>query len=172
MKLFIVLHHSDIPDQAPQFNRVNESHKRRGFPISSLGWNVGYHYFIGFDGFVKQARKEEEVGAHCNAKMMNYIGIGICLAGDFTQHDPNPTQIVALETLLMGIQNRWNMPDEAILLHRECKPTSCPGIDLRSLALMQRKRKQTERDLARESNPTLRRMLIRRMARIVKWLGK
>lgn len=172
MKLFIVLHHTDDPSQKPQFDKVNSSHQRRGFPKGTLGYYVGYHWFIGFDGSVKQARTEEESGAHCNAKMMNYVGIGICLAGDFTQHKPNPAQIDALETLIMGIQNRWPIHDDGILLHRECKATSCPGVDLRALAMLRRSKRETERDIATEKNPMRQRMLSRRLGRILKWLGK
>jgi len=167
MKLFIVLHHSADASQTPQFMKVNDSHQRRGFPLSSLGYFVGYHWFIGFDGTVKQARSESEVGAHCNAKLMNYIGIGICLAGDFTKHKPNNAQIIALEKLLTEVQARWNIPDTNILLHRECKSTTCPAIDLRQYAIVYRNKKRLENP---STNPSAERSRQRGLARIAKWL--
>lgn len=172
MKLFIVLHHTDDPSQAPQLGKVNESHKRRGFPMSGLGYYVGYHWFVGFNGQARQTRKESESGAHCNAKMMNYLGIGICLAGDFTQDKPNSAQIDTLEELLTEIQSRWSIPEENILLHRECKSTSCPGVDLRALALLRRRKLETEKVLAAETNPSRLKSMKRRLARIVLWMTK
>lgn len=171
MKLFIVLHHSADDTQGPQFDKIERSHKARGFPKGSMGYHVGYHWFIGFDGTMKQARKEEERGAHCSAKMMNTLGIGVCLAGNFTKDFPNPAQIDALEELLTGIQERWSLDEDAILLHRECKATSCPGKDLRGLALLRRRKLETEGRLVTETNPSLRRALQRRLTRIVRWMG-
>jgi N-acetylmuramoyl-L-alanine amidase len=133
MKLFVVLHHSADPSPKPQFDKIDMEHFARGFPKSSLGFYVGYHYFVGVDGTVKQARQEWEVGAHCAAKMMNYLGIGICLAGDFTQQQPTERQLEALAGLVSDVQHRNGIPDEAVLLHKECKPTACPGTDLRAL---------------------------------------
>lgn len=130
---FIVLHHTDDPTQGPQFDKVNRSHKARGFPISKLGWYVGYHYFIGFNGMMKVARREDEIGAHCDAKDMNRRGIGICLAGDFTGNEPNKAQLETLAALCRDIQVRNKINDDHVLLHRECKPTACPGVDLRKL---------------------------------------
>lgn len=131
---YIVLHHTADPSQGPQFDKVNASHKARGFPISKLGFYVGYHYFIGFEGTIKIARREDEIGAHCDAKNMNRRGIGICLAGDFTKNKPNKKQIEALAALMRDIKIRNQIPDTRVVLHRECKPTACPGTDLRKLA--------------------------------------
>lgn len=131
---YIVLHHTADPSQGPQFDKVNASHKARGFPKSKLGLYVGYHYFIGYEGTIKIARREDEIGAHCDAKNMNRRGIGICLAGDFTKNQPNKRQIEALAALIRDIKIRNQIPDTRVLLHRECKQTACPGTDLRKLA--------------------------------------
>ena len=74
-KSFIIVHHSITPrDQAP--NRaelgINRTHKARGFPKSSLGWYVGYQYILFGSGEIRQYRKDEEVGAHCKEKSMNF----------------------------------------------------------------------------------------------------
>lgn len=132
---YVVLHHTADATQGPQFDKVNRSHKARGFPKSTLGYYVGYHYFIGFDGTVKVARIESESGAHCAAKLMNYRSIGIALAGDFTKHQPNDVQIQTLAMLLKDIKSRNQIPNDRILLHREVKSTACPGVDLRRMAL-------------------------------------
>lgn len=131
---YIVLHHTAIPFLGPQFDRVNEYHKSRGFPTSSLGYYVGYHYFIGVDGTVRAARAEWETGAHDNAMLMNYRGIGICLAGDFSgEARPTEAQLRSLKALLTDVKARNQIPDSRVLLHRETKYTECPGVDYRKL---------------------------------------
>lgn len=134
---YIVLHHTAIATQGPQFDQVNRSHKARGFPKSSLGFYVGYHYFVGFDGTIKVARLETEIGAHCDVHDMNRKGIGICLAGDFTKSPPNPQQIKSLAILMKDVKSRNSIADDHVHLHREEKQTSCPGVDIRKLAFDQ-----------------------------------
>lgn len=125
---YIVIHHTAYAPKVPQFDLVNGWHKQRGFPKSSLGFYVGYHYFIGFDGTVKVARRETEIGAHCAADGMNYKGIGICLAGDFTWgRRPTPEQIKALALLVKDVKARHQIPDSNVLKHGEVKNTECPG---------------------------------------------
>lgn len=124
---YVLIHHSVIED-AVQFNRINEEHKARGFPISSLGYYVGYHYVIGTNGTIKAARIEQETGAHCAAQGMNYKALGICIAGDFREgRVPTLQQIKSLALLLKDIKARHQIPDTKILRHGDVKPTQCPG---------------------------------------------
>lgn len=149
---YIILHHSDIlNDGKAQLDRINESHKARGFPLSKMGYYVGYHYVCGFDGTIKQTRGLDETGAHslnCGsasdlshtpAGTLNYRSIGICCTGDFTREQPTAKQVQSLMTLLMQLQNEYSIPDDKVLLHREVKATSCPGTDLRAMAYAARK---------------------------------
>lgn len=125
---YVMIHHTAFAPLVPQFNLVDGWHKGRGFPKSSLGFYVGYHYFIGFDGTIKVARAEWEIGAHCNAKMMNYRAIGICLAGDFTNgRVPTKEQIAALALLLKDVRARHQIPADKVIRHGDVKSTSCPG---------------------------------------------
>ena len=55
--LFIILHHSGGTDANPledtsnqTVSDINEWHKERGFPVSSMGFHVGYQYVIEKDG--------------------------------------------------------------------------------------------------------------------------
>ncbi len=153
MKRYIVLHHTADPSKKPQFDKVNGYHKGQGFPISKLGFYVGYHFFVGMDGTTKQARAENEVGAHCDAKNMNVVGIGICLAGDFSKQTPDHRQIISLERLVAELQLRHGIPDENILLHRECKKTDCPAVDLRGLLMGERLRIKAKKAWQAISNP-------------------
>lgn len=141
----IILHHTDDLSPDPQFQKVNMYHKSQKFPKSTLGFWCGYHYFIGKDGTVKQARDEQESGAHavncgCSTDKSGYEkdalnshSIGICLAGNFTKEDPTDRQMASLHALVEDIENRWNIPSEKVLMHNEVKATTCPGTDLRDL---------------------------------------
>lgn len=124
---YVVVHHSVIQNPV-QFDIINESHRRRGFPKSSLGFYVGYHYVIGVGGYLRAARAEWEIGAHCSAKMMNYRAIGIVICGYFRDgRMPDKEQIKTLALLLKDIKARHQITDAKILRHGEVKPTACPG---------------------------------------------
>ena len=140
---FSLGHHTDIAhDGRAQFDRVNHYHKSQGFPISSLGTWCGYHLFIEEDGKLIQARSLDERGAHAvnsgSAKdlseggynTINYRGIGICLAGNFSVHPPTLAQVVTLHDVVWDLTQKYG---SRFLLHREVKATSCPGTDLRAL---------------------------------------
>lgn len=134
-KRAIVLHHSAILREREQFWTINNYHKRKGFPESTLGLFGGYHYLINGDGLLWQYRKENEHGAHTNTKWdgehLNDIGIGICVGGDFTRQDPAEVQLQILTQLLRYLQFQHAIPDSAVLLHRDVSRTLCPGRDLR-----------------------------------------
>ncbi len=131
MKSLIIIHHSAINDNKDQFSRINTFHGRKGFPISELGFNVGYHFLIERTGMVKRARNNQEMGAHTLVKGYNYNkdGIGICLAGDFTKMEPSEEQIAALNLLCEELTQSENIPINSIIEHRDVKATSCPGYD-------------------------------------------
>lgn len=147
---YIFYHHTGDSSPDPQFAKVNAYHKSQGFPKSSLGYYVGYTFFIGKDGTEKQARGETEHGAHtvnCGCKgdktglpfnKANIEGIGICLSGDFLKEKPTSAQIETLTRLTIRLQAVHNIPDENIFLHSETKSTSCPGTDLRALYFVHR----------------------------------
>lgn len=121
----IIWHHS--ADLAPidQLDKINAYHKMRDFPISSLGYYVGYHWLIEKDGTVIQTRKETEVGAHDAGE--NADSLGICLAGNFDIELPSELQIAATTKLLGQIRNRWSIKITRIEPHRWDDETNCPG---------------------------------------------
>lgn len=89
---------------------------------------MGYHYVNGMGGYLRVARAEWEIGAHCAAKLMNYRAIGIVMCGDFRNgRVPDKEQVKTLALLLKDIKARHQIPDSKILRHGEVKPTQCPG---------------------------------------------
>ena len=124
----VIWHHSAYRPQVLQFESVNQWHKERDFPLSSLGYYVGYHYFVEYDGSIRQARKETEIGAHDTGENIN--SLGICLAGDFSVDLPNEAQITAVCRLLTDIRSRLYIPITRIEPHRWDDLTECPGTRL------------------------------------------
>src|SRR3990167_2600728 len=58
---YIIIHHGAGP---LNFEQVNEYHKNKWGFRSSLGYYIGYQYFISYSGRVYQGRADNEEGAH------------------------------------------------------------------------------------------------------------
>lgn len=137
---FLVIHHTGGTDANPladtsgqTFDIVNQYHKERfGLDVkSSLGFYIGYHYFIDKKGVVTRGRDDEDEGVHCNQsqdkKSMNLQSIGICLAGNFDATLPTPAQVASLKQLLKDKHQQWNIPVANIYPHRHWAPKTCYG---------------------------------------------
>lgn len=123
---YIVIHHSAVSrDKNPdQFIANNNYHKSKGFPLSSLGYYLGYNYEISSTGIVRQARKEGEIGAHTVG--LNDMSIGICMDGEFDTEIPTEQQTEAMSKLLKEILTRH--PKAKITYHRNWAKKTCPGL--------------------------------------------
>lgn len=121
----IIVHHDGVSREGPSFAIVNEFHKSRDFPLSSLGFYCGYHYWIERDGQVIAAREETEEGAHTVGQNRTSIGIG--LAGNFDVEMPTEAQVEALGGLLSVYCRGYNIPPDRIFPHRHYAGKSCYG---------------------------------------------
>ena len=120
--LFLIVHHSFTPKDLPAGqaeSSFNTTHKNQGYPISSLGWYIGYHYVIYGNGEVRQYRQDKEIGAHTAQQNMNFQSLGICLSGNFDTELPNPAQTEALRKWLVQKTGQWNIPATNIYPHRK-----------------------------------------------------
>ncbi len=137
---FLVIHHTGGTDLDPLFDTSNQSfdvvnryHRERfGNDVkSSLGFYIGYHYFIDKAGLVTRGRDDEDEGVHCNqiqdGKSMNLQSIGICLAGNFDATKPTDAQVASLKQLLNDKHQQWNIPVTNIYPHRHWAPKTCYG---------------------------------------------
>lgn len=124
----IVVHHTAYATHALQFETVNNLHRQRFDFVSSLGWYVGYHYLVEWDGSIRQARDDEEEGAHVIGQ--NTQSIGIALAGNFDLETPSASQRVALVQLIDKLLFKFNIPANEIYPHRAFTQTKCYGIML------------------------------------------
>lgn len=122
----IIVHHTLVGGNGYQFKGVNNSHKQRNFKISSLGFYVGYQWFIEKDGTLIQARLETELGQHTTGE--NLSSIGICFAGNFDIELPTAAQITTYTKLVDEIFSRYPLiPRTAIFPHRMYANKSCYG---------------------------------------------
>ena len=145
---FLVLHCSDVshntnPHQLISIDRYHRD--ERGFPKSSLGFWVGYHYLIDSDKEY-QCRADTDEGAHCNQgydgktiyqpgaydntkiKSMNFQSIGICWSGDGDIEYPTPIQYGLLQKRIWALQDKWKIPNENVKYHRYfSKGKTCAG---------------------------------------------
>lgn len=129
---FLIVHHAGGSDANPlqdssnfTFDQCNELHKQRFNFISSLGFYVGYHYYIEKNGAVKQARADDEEGAHCIG--YNTKSLGICLAGNFDVTSPTADQIDSLTNLLQSKLEQYSIPLDNIVPHRAFSKKTCYG---------------------------------------------
>lgn len=124
----IIVHHTADSWGGRQFNKVNDWHRKRNFPKSSLGYFCGYHFFIEKDGTIIKARRISEEGAH--TKGQNFTSIGIGLAGNFNKEMPTNKQKEALGNICLSLMKEYNIDIIRIYPHRKYKQTSCYGTKL------------------------------------------
>ncbi len=124
----IIVHHTASGGNYTQFLGVNRYHRDRNFEESTLGWFVGYHYFIEKNGDVILARQESDKGQHTTGE--NLTSIGICLAGNFDIEYPTEAQKKELAELIDDVLARHKIAPHAIYPHRKFANKSCYGSNL------------------------------------------
>lgn len=100
---------------------------------------LAYHFVIGNGTSTGNGQIEignrwvrQLAGGHVHSDYLNYIGIGICLVGDFNRDLPTHAQFEALDELVRYLRQRVGKVDERysiVLGHKEInpRPTDCPG---------------------------------------------
>jgi len=124
----IILHHSADAYAGSQLNKIDRYHKLRGFPVSSLGYFVGYTYLIDQKGVITQTRRDNETQAHTFG--WNDGSIGICLEGNLDKNFPPQKQCDALAHLLIQKMKEYNIKLDEVYFHRHLRPTDCPGTNI------------------------------------------
>ena len=133
---YLIIHHSGGTDLNPLQDSSNYTvkqcdadHKARFGMKSSLGWWVGYTYFIDWKGKVTQCRKDGELGAHTIGR--NSDSIGICLAGNFDATLPTPEQVASLSDLINKKAKEFAITADRIVPHRHFASKTCFGKKLK-----------------------------------------
>lgn len=130
---WIVVHHQAGNSD---FESVNKDHRNNPKvwlgKYSSLGFAIGYHYYITKLGQIHQGRADTDEGAHCRG--MNLSSIGICLQGNFSVYGEFPTEIQkkTLKGLLKELMEKYDIPASHIVPHRHFGKTECYGLNLKN----------------------------------------
>lgn len=121
---FLVVHHSDFQD-APGPRAILGYHRGpAGFS------DIGYHFVVGVDGSVFEARPIDRVGAHAGVSVEQRHrpwldpdddAIGIVLDGAWEQDRPPPAQLASAVRLLRDLRERYRIPARRIIGHRDVK---------------------------------------------------
>ena len=100
---------------------------------------LAYHFVIGNgtstgNGQIEIGNRwvKQMAGGHVHSDYLNYIGLGICLVGDFNRDLPTHAQLEALDELIRYLRQRVGKVDgrySIVLGHKEInpRPTDCPG---------------------------------------------
>ncbi len=116
----IILHHSAVPPSVGARQIADFQVKKQGWP------GVGFHFFVGADGKLQQTQPLEVVSNHAG-DAGNLVGVGVCLAGDFTKQPPPDPQLVATANLVAWLLDDLDLSLEAIHGHNDYINTQCPG---------------------------------------------
>jgi len=121
---FLVVHHSDF-EEAPGPQAILDYHRGpAGFS------DIGYHFVVGRDGRVHEARAIDRVGAHAGVSVQQRHrpwldpdddAIGIVLDGAYERDRPPPAQLASAVRLLRDLRERYRIPARQVIGHRDVK---------------------------------------------------
>ena len=121
----IIVHCSDTEcDKDFKAADIDRWHKARGFKC------IGYHFVVDLDGTIERGRRLYEVGAHCEGRNKN--SIGICYIGGrrngVLEDTRTPAQKVAMDILIASLCTVFPNIDR-ICGHRDYAAKACPCFD-------------------------------------------
>lgn len=123
----IAVHHTAVGRNGlPQLYAVNRYHKQKWGMKSSLGWYVGYNFFVDESGVITQCRSLEDetvanVGHNCDVPE-RCDTISVCFSGNGDVERLNTRQEQAWREFIE------NYPNLKITLHRDIQANrTCPG---------------------------------------------
>jgi hypothetical protein len=117
----LVIHHSAVPPSVDARQVARYHVERENWP------GIGYHFFIGADGHIQETQPLEVISYHAG-EIGNREGVGICLAGNFTNQPPPDAQVAAAARLLAWLLSELGLPVAAVRGHCDYRETQCPGL--------------------------------------------
>jgi len=131
---YIVIHHSAGDFGTIEFLQQVHRDRQAGDPIDA----IPYHYVIGngngleMGEIASDGRRDFNIwGTHVSANNLsrNFLGIGICLIGNFEEKDVPAKQFEALVSLTRNLMREHAIPAENVGFHGmiEGESTKCPG---------------------------------------------
>ncbi len=131
---YIVIHHSAGNYGTIEFLQQVHRDRQSGDPVDA----IPYHYVIGngnglgMGEIASDWRRDFNIwGTHLSENNMarNFLGIGICLVGNFEETDVPAKQLEALVTLTRSLMKTYAIPPGNVDFHGriEGESTKCPG---------------------------------------------
>ncbi len=131
----IIVHCTATRPEWMEKNSINEQVKEieKWHTTPPRNWSsIGYHYVVGRNGQVAEARPISKVGAH--AKGHNKSSIGVALVGGFGSDADDlasdhftPVQLAAMYDLIKNLQQNYNVPNANVIGHNRISTKACPG---------------------------------------------
>lgn len=131
---YIVIHHSAGNFGTIEFlQRVHRERQPRD-PIDA----IPYHYVIGNGNGLAEGEVASDWrqkyglwGAHVSTKNSahNFLGIGICLIGNFEEKSVSSVQFESLVALTKQLMEKHGIPEQNVVCHGKLggQSTKCPG---------------------------------------------
>jgi hypothetical protein len=140
----ITVHHTDMPGDttnAPEdtLRKIDIQHRKQIGRKGEPGACIGYHFLISRDGRVFEGRPLKYRGAHAGGDN-NERNIGVCLLGNFQDHQVPAAQRDKLIQVLDRLRTTYGIPRDQVMGHRDFNPpgnhhTDCPGTYLYRIVL-------------------------------------
>jgi N-acetylmuramoyl-L-alanine amidase len=116
----VILHHSAVPPSVGA-DRIAR------YQVDEQKWpGIGFHFFVLADGRLQQTQPLEVVSNQAG-DVGNRTGVGVCLAGNFTDQPPPEAQLSATANLVAWLLDELDLALEAIHGHSDYVNTQCPG---------------------------------------------
>lgn len=119
----IVIHHSaGRPTTPPESINIGHMNRNGG---GVEGWpRIGYTFYIRGDGTIYKTNLLTAHSFHAG-EYGNPVGIGVCLAGHLSNHQPSAEQLQATRQLVAWL--RQELGPLMLKRHLDYMPTQCPG---------------------------------------------
>jgi hypothetical protein len=127
---YIVIHHSGVDSGTAK--GMDHYHRE----VRHMENGLAYDFVIGngsgmSDGeiVVGQRWTKQLDGGHLASEAQNKVALGICLVGNFDNHQPTHREMESLRALVQALMDRCNLTPRAVKTHRQINivGTRCPG---------------------------------------------
>ncbi|MES2792840.1 MAG: peptidoglycan recognition family protein [Planctomycetota bacterium] len=131
---YLVVHHT--ASERGSVESIHEEHQKKKDANGNAWLGIGYHFLIGNgngmpDGEIEATFRwrQQLQGAHAGSSdpVYNQQGIGICLVGNFQNHEPSAKQMASLKKLVRSLKGTYRIASKDVIGHRDVRATECPG---------------------------------------------
>ncbi len=129
---FIVIHHSGVlnsekdPTSINQWKSILKNHKKefgKKYP-----WSISpYHFGIGKKGDIFTGQDENFFCIHAGEDYYNFRSLAVSFLGNFNIETMNDNQLNSGIDLVKDLMEKYKIPLERVLRHKDIVTTDCPG---------------------------------------------